>query len=288
MRRLFAATVVAAMLAAACSSSGGDSAGSASADQPERIVSLSPTATEILFAIGAGDQVVAVDDQSNFPPEAPTTDLSGFEPNLEAITELDPDLVVASDDLGGLVDGMEAVDVSVILQPAAVTLDDTYEQIAELGEVTGNAEEAAELSASMQAEIDEITEQVGDAGAGLSYYHELDDLFFSATSGTFIGQIYGLLGLENIADAADDGSGFPQLSQELIIESDPDLIFLADTVCCGQDAATVAARPGWESIAAVTDGGVVELNDDVASRWGPRVVDFLQVVADAVTARAAS
>ena len=157
----------------------------------------------------------------------------------------------------------------------------------EADRVAFKAELSTRLS-SLQAEIDEITEQVGDAGAGLSYYHELDDLFFSATSGTFTGQIYGLLGLENIADAADDGSGFPQRSQELIIESDPDLIFLADTVCCGQDAATVAARPGWESIAAVTDGGVVELNDDVASRWGPRVVDFLQVVADAVTARAAS
>jgi cobalamin transport system substrate-binding protein len=114
----------------------------------------------------------------------------------------------------------------------------------------------------------------------LSYYHELDKNLYSATSKTFIGQLYAQLGMENIADAADkDGSGYPQLSAEYVVKADPDLIFLADTKCCGQSAKTVAARDGWEQLTAVKSGGVVELDDDIASRWGPRVVDFLKTVA---------
>ncbi len=290
MRRLLATTLVLVTLVGACSSSSDsadDAADSADAGRPERIVSLSPTATEVLFEIGAGDQVVAVDDQSNFPPEAPTTDLSGFEPNLEAIANMDPDLVVIFDDPGDVVDGLEALGIPVVFHVPAATLDEAYEQIVELGAATGHDEEAESLVAAMQVEIDEIVEAAGGAGAGLTYYHELDDQFFAATSSTFIGEVYGLLGLENIADAADDGSGFPQLSQEYIIEANPDLIFLADADF-GQDADTVAARPGWDAIAAVSEGGVVELDADLASRWGPRVVEFLAVVANAVEATIAT
>ncbi len=116
-----------------------------------------------------------------------------------------------------------------------------------------------------------------------TFYHELDPTFYSVTSSTFIGEIYGLLGLVDIADAADpDGYGYPQLSAEYIIEQDPDFIFLADTKCCGQNAETVAARPGWDRLTAVEEGRIVELDDDVASRWGPRIVDLLATVAEAV------
>ena len=114
----------------------------------------------------------------------------------------------------------------------------------------------------------------------LTYYHELDKNLYSATSKTFIGQLYGQLGMKNIADAADkDASGYPQLSAEYVVRADPDLIFLADTKCCGQTARTVAARDGWGQLTAVRTGGVVALDDDIASRWGPRVVDFLKTVA---------
>ena len=226
--------------------------------------------------------------------EFPTTgaavrppDLSGFEPNLEAIADTEPDLVVISTDPGDLANGLDALGIPVVAQPAAATLDEAYEQIVELGAATGHDEEADALVAAMQAEIDEILAVAGGAGEGLRYYHELDELLYSATSSTFIGEVYGLLGLTNIADAADDGSGFPQLSQEYIIEADSDLIFLADAAF-GQDADTVAARPGWDAMAAVSEGGVVELDADLASRWGPRVVEFLAFVADAVEARTAS
>jgi iron complex transport system substrate-binding protein len=249
--------------------------------RPSAIISLSPTATEMLFAIGAGNGVVAVDDNSNYPAEAPLTDLSGFEPNVEAIASYRPDLVVVSFDPGDLLASLGALDIPVLMLPAAVSLDDTYTQIEQLGAATGHLGEAAELVAEMRTDMALIAEQAPKPVEPLTYYHELDPTLYSATSTTFIGSIYSLLGLINIADPADEGgSGYPQLSAEHIIAADPDLIFLADTKCCGQDASTVAARPGWEGLTAVTSGGVVELDDDLASRWGPRVVDFLRLVAE--------
>jgi iron complex transport system substrate-binding protein len=252
-------------------------------ERPTRIVSLSATATEMLFAIGAGDQVTAVDDNSNYPPEAPTTRLSGFEPNVEAIAGYEPDLVVYSNDPGDLQKSLDALKIPAIDQPAAADLDDSYDQITELGVATGHEADAAGVVAGMEADIAAIVDSLPQTLRPLTYYHELDDNYFSVTSKTFIGQVYTLLGLTNIADAADkDASGYPQLSAEYIVKADPDLIFLADTKCCHQSAKTVAARPGWGSIAAVENGNVVPLDDDIASRWGPRIVDFLSTAAAAV------
>ena len=251
--------------------------------RPEQIVSLAPTATEILFAIGAGDQVIAVDEFSNFPEEAPTTDLSGYEPNVEAVAALDPDLVVVSDDLNDIVSALTAIDVPVVHHPAAVTLEDSYAQIEQLGLVTGNPDDAKSLVASIEDDIDRMVASMPELDEPLSYYHELDSSLFSITSETFIGEIYSLVGLENIADQAEGAETlYPQLSAEHIIDADPDLIFLADTKCCGQSPETVAARPGWGELTAVAQGSVVPLDDDIASRWGPRVVDLLETVVDAV------
>jgi iron complex transport system substrate-binding protein len=251
------------------------------AARPERIVSLSPTATEMLFAVGAGDQVVAVDEFSNYPPEAPTTKLSGYQPNVEAIGRYTPDLVVISNDIDGLVDALGKLSVPVLLEPAANDLDESYAQIEQLGAATGHVADAAGVVASMRSKIQAIVSSAGALGGqSLSYYHELDQTFYSATSTTFIGQVYGLLGLKSIADGAKGAaSGYPQLSAEYIIKSDPAVIFLADSKCCGQSAKTVARRPGWSEIAAVKDGAVFALDDDLVSRWGPRVVDFLQTIA---------
>jgi iron complex transport system substrate-binding protein len=251
--------------------------------QPERVVSMSATATEMLFAIGAGGQVAAADSNSNYPEEAPKTDLSAFEPNVEAIAGSKPDLVVYSDDLGDLAAGLGKLGIPALQQPAAKTLDDTYAQLDQLGRATGHVAEATQLAATMRAEIAKIA--AAKPTHQLTYYHELDKNLYTATSKTFIGQLYGQLGMKNIADAADkDASGYPQLSAEYIVKADPDLIFLADTKCCGQSATTVAARDGWGDLTAVRTGGVVELDDDVASRWGPRVVDFLKTVAAKVEA----
>ena len=113
-------------------------------------------------------------------------------------------------------------------------------------------------------------------------FHELSPDLYSATSSTFIGQVYKIFGFRNIADAADrTGNGYPQLSNEYVLAANPDLIFLSDSKCCGQSAKTVAARPGWSNLAAVKRRGVIAVNDDIASRWGPRVVDFVRIVAAA-------
>jgi cobalamin transport system substrate-binding protein len=275
-RSLVPLLLLLALLAAGCGRDGSTSQEPAAA---RRIVSMSPTATEMLFAIGAGPQVVAVDSNSNYPKEAPKTDLSAYQPNLEAIAGYKPDLVVYSDDPGELGAGLAKLGIPAMKQPAATGLDDTYAQLDQLGKATGHAAEAAKVTATMRAEIAKIV-AAGRPERHLTYYHELDKNLYSATSKTFIGQLYGLLGMENIADAADkDKSGYPQLSAEYVVKADPDLIFLADTKCCGQSAKTVAARDGWDQITAVKSGGVVELYVDVASRWGPRVVDFLKTIA---------
>jgi iron complex transport system substrate-binding protein len=274
--------LVLALVAGACGQDGTTTG--AAASEPKRIVSLSPTATEMLFAIGAGGQVVAVDSNSNYPAEAPKTELSAYQPNIEAIAGYKPDLVVYSDDPGELKAGLDKLSIPALKQPAATRLQDTYAQLDQLGKATGHVDEAGQLAATMRTEIEKIA-AADRPERPLTYYHELDKNLYSATSKTFIGQLYDQLGMKNIADAADkQASGYPQLSAEYVIKADPDLIFLADTKCCAQSAATVAARDGWEKLTAVRTGGVVELDDDVASRWGPRVVDFLKVVAAKVQA----
>ena len=254
------------------------------AERPEAIVSLSPTATEMVFAIGAGDQVVAVDDQSDFPEDAPSTDLSSYEPNVEAVLAEGPDLVLLSDDTNDVVAGLEAAGVPALVLPAAVTIEDTYEQIELVGKATGHLVAAEDLVAEMEGDIDELVAQVPEREVPLTYFHELDDTLFTVTSDTFIGQIYALAGLENVADAADpegEAAGYPQLSAEYLIDADPDLIFLADAECCAQDADTLAARPGFDQLTAVQRGDIVLLDEDVASRWGPRIVDFLETIVEA-------
>jgi len=274
-RVLFIAVLV--IVAAACQSS--DEIDESS---DLRIVSLSPTATETLFAIGAGDNVVAVDDQSNYPAEAPITDLTGFTPNIEAIAALDPDFVVIMfDPEGQTVTALETIGIKVLVQPAAIDLDDAYAQIEELGLESGYVVGALTLVESMQVDIAEIVAATESNGS--TYYFELDNTFYSVTSETFIGSLYTLLGLVNIADAVDiEGFGYPQLSPEHIIIEDPNYIFLADTKCCGESIQTVELRPGWDTLSAVQSGLVIELDDDIASRWGPRIVDFLEVVSSAV------
>ena len=255
--------------------------------RPERIVSISATATEMLFAIGAGGQVTAVDSLSYYPEEAPVTDLSGLEPNVEAIVGFDPELVVLSFDPGDVVSGLATAGVPALVQDAALSLEDTYAQIEQLGAATGRASEAAALVGQMRSDIEELAASIPDREVPLTYYHELDDTLFSVTSRTFIGEIYTLAGLVNVADPADaDGSagGYPQLSAEYLLDANPDLIFLADTKCCGQTAATLGQRPGFDQLSAVALRNVVELDDDIASRWGPRIVDLFAVVVEATAA----
>ena len=263
-------------------------AGSAATTQtPRRIISLSPTATETLFTIGAGKQVVAVDDRSDYPKRAPRTKLSGITPNAEAIAKLRPDLVIVQFDANKIVEALGKLHVRVLVQPSAKTFADAYAQIRQLGAATGHRRGAAALIARMKKRIAALVASVPKPSQQLSVYHELTPDYYSATSKTFIGRVYGLFGLRDIADEADSsGTGYPQLSGEYILASDPDLIVLADTRCCGQSRAAVAARPGWDRLSAVKRGAILVVDDSIASRWGPRIVDFVRAIARALGSRA--
>jgi iron complex transport system substrate-binding protein len=247
--------------------------------QPTRIVSLSPTGTEDLFAVGAGKQVIAVDQDSDYPKGAPRTSLSGYTPNAEAIASYNPDLVVVSND-GGIIAQLQKLGMTVMLEPAADNLAQAYDEIRQLGKATGHADAATTLIRSMERRITQQIRSVPKASRHLKVFHELSPDYYSATSSTFIGRIYKLFGFRNIADGADPThTGYPKLSAEYVVEQSPDIVVLSDSVCCGQTAKTVAARPGWQNVAAVKKGRVIAVDDSIASRWGPRIVDFVRFVA---------
>jgi iron complex transport system substrate-binding protein len=254
--------------------------------RPDSIVSLSPTATEMLYAIGAGSQVKAVDDDSDYPAYAPRTKLSGLDPNVEALVAYKPDLVVISnftDNATVVAKELANFSIPVLYQPAPAGLSGVYAEFDQLGQATGHLAQAEHEDAKIRSQIAAIVASVHKHGKpSSSYYYELDQTYYSVTSSTFVGSLLSLLGMKSIADSASGAAssgGYPQLSPEFIVKANPDYIILADTVCCGQSAATVASRPGWSVLTAVKDGHVIPLNDDIASRWGPRIVDLLRTVA---------
>jgi iron complex transport system substrate-binding protein len=257
----------------------------ASPDEPKRVVSLDSSSTEILFALGAGKEVVAVDKDSDYPANAPKSSLDATKPNVEAIAAYHPDLVVTAYDTNGLVSGLRKIGVRVLVEAAPTTVDGAYAVWNAIGKATGHVPAAQRLVASTKQQITSIVTAAPRPTTPLRYYYELDQTYYTATSHTFIGSLLGLFGMTNVADPADSktAGGYPQLSAERVLAADPELVFLADSECCGQNATTVAARPGWQSLAAVRDGGVVALNDDIASRWGPRIVDLLRTVASAIS-----
>jgi iron complex transport system substrate-binding protein len=250
-------------------------------NRPDAIVSLSPTATEMLYAIGAGSQVKAVDADSSYPPQAPVTKLSGFTPNVEAIAAQRPDLVVVSNDAAMLTRRLAAFGIPVLDLPAPANIGGVYAEFRQLGEATGHASKARAEVSKLRGQISKIVAAMPHRAKPLTYYYELDVTYYSVTSDTFIGRVLGLLGMKSIADSAKGASasgGYPQLSAEFILKSNPDYVILADTVCCHQNASTVGSRPGWNSLSAVRAHHVILLNDDIASRWGPRLIDMLRTV----------
>ena len=282
-RRVLPLALVVALGVAAATRS--DLAGAArmradAARRPTRIVSLSPTATEMLYAMGAGGQVVAVDSFSDYPSRTPRTSLSGDSPNTEAIAGYRPDLVLLPDNT--VADQLQGLGVRNLVLPPANTLADTYHQILQLGAATGHTPAARALNARIRSQLASIAAQVPRRGRRPAVYWELDDTFFSADSSSFIGQLLKRAGLRNVADQANGASsGYPQLSAEYVVQANPAVIFLADTLCCGQSPATVVARPGFTHVAAVVHHHVIPLNEDVASRWGPRVVQLFHEIVNA-------
>lgn len=252
---------------------------------PRAIVSLSPSLTEMLYAIGAGSQVKAVDTYSDYPAGAPRTDLDAYHLNIEALADYAPDLVVAAQMSPGELSRLAALHIPVISEPSATGIDDVYAQIRSLGAATGHTAQADDLTRTMSAQIKRIAASVPRPATPRTYYYELSQKLSSATSQTFIGQLLALLGLTSIADAVANTAttpGYPRLSAEFILEAQPDYIFLSE-VNRYPEAANVASRPGWSKLSAVTGHRVIVIDDDLATRWGPRIVDLLRDVAQAIT-----
>jgi iron complex transport system substrate-binding protein len=252
---------------------------------PQCVVSLSPTATETLYAIGAGHQVQAVDTDSDFPTSGlPKKRINAISPSVEGVIGVcktstahpsaKPDLVIISYDANEIKQKLTAVGVKVVEQDPPTNVAGALSQIEQLGTLTGHAKKADALAASVKETISaDIASVPKHPGKTLTAYYELDTTHYSLTSSTFVGSLMKDLGIVNIADAKNTtaDAGYPQLSAEYIIGANPKLIFLADTICCKASASTVAKRPGFSKIAAVEDGEVIGLNDDIASRWGPRL-----------------
>ncbi len=244
---------------------------------PQRIVSLSAGHTEMLYAIGAGDQVTAVDNTSDCPSaanELPKVD--AFTPSVEQIAALEPDLVVIFFDPGDLQSSLQAIDIPVLNLAAPESVQGVYDQMALLGEATGHADDAERVAGEMREAVEDVLSRLEGVAEAPTVFHEIDSTYYSAGSGTFIGDLYGMLGAENIADAT--GQAYPQMSAEAIIGADPDVIVLADEDA-GESAETVKARPGWGGISAVKNDRIYVIDTDIISRPGPRLVEALRTLA---------
>lgn len=252
-----------------------------------RIVSLSPGATEILYAIGAEAALVAVDNQADFPEAAANfpTKVDAFEPNVEAIAAANPDLVIVASNNGGIVEALDRLNIPVLfidLDTDVTSIDDVLDQILLYGRITGKDTEAQELARSLNDRVKAVESKL----QGLStvtaplVYHELDDTFYSVSVDTFIGSLYKTLRLRNIAG---DGGGvaYPQLTQEAIIAAMPRVIVLADEEA-GVTIESVKARPGWSVLPAVQEDRIYAIDPDIISRPGPRIVDALELLAESV------
>jgi iron complex transport system substrate-binding protein len=254
---------------------------------PHRIISLSPSATEDLFAIGARSQVIAVDDLSNFPATAPMTKLSAFTPNVEAIAAYQPDLVILNSTAtaaSSVRNQLASLGIAIYFEKTPTSLPDAYSEITDLGAATGHDQAATLLVKKMKREIASALTSVRQVKSK-RFFHELDNTLYSATSTSFIGRVYQDFRLINVADKAAkaDSGGYPQLQREFLIKANPEIIFLADAQY-GQSMKTVSKRTGWSAIAAIKNHRVISLPADLASRWGPRLADFYLFIATSLKA----
>jgi len=249
----------------------------------QRVVSLAPSNTEILFAIGAGDQVVGRDQLSDFPEEAKkVADVgSTFDAlNTEQIVSLKPDLVLAAEiNTPEQVKQLEDLGLTVYYLKNPLTLEEMYGNLGVVAQLTGHKQEAATLIESLKKRVVAVDEKIASISSRPNVFYELDATDpakpYTAGKGTFITQLIDRAGGHNIAADLD---GYPQMSLEQVVAADPAFIILGDARY-GVSPESIAQRPGWENLAAVKNGQVVPFNDDLVSRPGPRLVDALEELA---------
>ncbi len=254
------------------------------ADYPERIVSISASTTEILFAIGAGDKVVGRDDYSLYPEEALEITSVGAlwgELPTEAILALEPDLVVAAQIISGdQVEALRDLGLNVYWQANPTTYEDLWENLRNFGKLTGYEDETETLIVDLDARVKAVEEKVAPLSYQPSVFYELDatdpSAPWTAGAGTFIDYIISNAGGINVVSAME--GDYIQISTEDLIATNPDVILLADALY-GVTPELVAERPGWDAITAVVDGALYPIDPNMMSVPGPRLVDALEETA---------
>ncbi len=245
-------------------------------EAPKRIISYSPGATEILFAVGAGNQVVGVDKFSDYPPETSTkTKLEYSKPAPEPAVALQPDLVIMSTRQEGQVKQFRDLGMRVLLLKEPEDLSGVLEQIRTIARFTGHSADGQKLASTSQQRIDAVQKRIAPVSEGPLVFFELSADLYTSAPNTFVGALLAQVKARNVAQGAT--SQFPQLSAETVISAAPAVILLADGGSSGgQSPDTVRARPGWSTIPAVKNGRVVVVDPNLFSRPGPRVVDALE------------
>jgi iron complex transport system substrate-binding protein len=249
---------------------------------PQRIVSLAPSNTEILFAVGAGSQVVGRDEFSDYPPEAASIETIGGsfgEYNVEAIVALKPDLVLAAEiNPPELVQQLEELGLTVYYLGNPATLEEMYSNLETVASLTGH--DATGLVDSLKARVAAVDEKIAPLSSRIPVFYEIDATDPSKPwtygPGTFGDLLIARAGGYNIGGIASDP--YPQLSIEQVVASNPAVIILGDSMW-GVTAEAVTERPGWETIPAVQSGQIFPFDDNLVSRPGPRLVDGLEQLA---------
>ncbi|MBK6648105.1 MAG: ABC transporter substrate-binding protein [Anaerolineales bacterium] len=247
----------------------------------QRIVTLAPSLTEFVFAVGAGEQLVGRDDLSDFPAEAADVASIGStfgDINTEAILALEPDLVLAAEiNTPEQVQELESLGLTVYYLSNPLTYDELYEQVNLFGQLTGHEEEAAALAESLAARVEAVTSAIATAAEKPTVFYEIDGTDpakpWTTGPGTFMDTMITMAGGVNIGGVLSDA--FAQISAEEIVAQDPDIIILGDVVY-GVTIESVAERAGWADLTAVKEGSIFAFDDNLASRPGPRLVDGLE------------
>lgn len=250
----------------------------------QRVISLAPSNTEILFAVGAGKQVIAREDFSNFPEEAkslPSVGGNMGKYNLEEIVKLQPDLILASPlTSADVLQSLKTITPSVFVVPNPKDIEGLYANLKTVGILTGHKTEADQLAGKLEDRVKAVQEKIAPLSYAPKVFYELDATEpskpWTAGQGTFIDILIGMAGGFNIGSTVE--GEYAQISQEALIVENPDIIVLGDSAY-GTTPELVAARPGWDQINAVKNGKVYGFNDDLASRPGPRMVDGLEALA---------
>ena len=246
-------------------------------ERPERIVSLSATHTEILYAIGAGERVVATDRFSDYPEtNLAKATLEYSAPDPEAALALEPDLVLLSTQQADQLAQFRSLGLPVYYTELPADLEGVYANIALFGRLTGQDDAATELVAAMGGRIEAVSAALAEVAHGPRVFYELSADLYTVAPGTFVGALLGVLKADNVAAGAT--SPYPQLSAEAVIAADPEVVLLADAEY-GESLESVRARPGWSGVSAVVSGRVQAIDPDLVNRPGPRLADGIEALA---------